>query len=106
MPGNLNAENVTDFQSGETKRKPDSSNYDTTTIEHNTSLEPPLIRLPAELRNQIYDIVGAFEVQNYNGSKRLPNLLAVSRQIRAEFSSHYFSDRFMTAELWDKRSKT
>ncbi|KAK5122619.1 hypothetical protein LTR85_003882 [Meristemomyces frigidus] len=61
----------------------------------------PLLKLPPELRNQIYYFAALDAIPahaDYHAPKP-PALLTVSRQIRQEFSSLYFSDAVMTLEL-------
>ncbi|KAF1941084.1 hypothetical protein EJ02DRAFT_435122 [Clathrospora elynae] len=62
----------------------------------------PFLRLPAELRNQIYEYAALNGDQPFvlrkvrdrphgDGSKQRANLLAINKQVRAEYFSIYFS---------------
>ena len=60
--------------------------------------------LPPELRDHIYSMISLDAVTEHISHYHPPEFLAVCRQIRSEFSSYYYSDKVMTAEIWEPNS--
>lgn len=65
------------------------------------SQESLLLKLPSELRNDIYTHVAIHEAHLTTKSGDPPGILYVNRQVRSEFKAIYCSNKVVVAELWD-----
>lgn len=59
-----------------------------------------LLKLPSELRNDIYTHVAIHETDQNIKSGDPPGILYVNRQLRSEFNAIYYSDQIMKAHIW------
>lgn len=72
---------------------------------HSKMDNSPLLRLPPELRNHIYDLVFAeggtinIDAPHYPQEIQVPTLLHTCRQLRAEASSVYYSTHIFVARV-------
>ena len=63
-------------------------------------LKSPLLRLPVELRCQIYDFVVPSDLQSFADRMATPGLLKTSKQIRDEYSDVFFGSEFLKLDAY------
>lgn len=74
-----------------------------------TNSDSLFLKLPAEIKNNIYEMVAAdahakcvtTKLEDANGVKVRPGLLGVCKSIRDEFHSVFYSQQYITAGLFD-----